>query len=75
MRKIATCFLAVLALMGCEKSNEKKHPLFTKLPSRHSSVFFQNKIEETEQINILAYEYTYNGGGVTSSNFKSFRFK
>lgn len=37
---------------------------FTQLSARQSGVRFVNKLTETEDQNVLAYEYFYNGGGV-----------
>lgn len=37
---------------------------FEKISSRKSGVKFQNKLVESQQTNILTYEYFYNGGGV-----------
>ncbi|GAB3997994.1 VCBS repeat-containing protein [Spirosoma daeguense] len=39
-------------------------PLFQLLPASHTNVTFRNDIDENEQLNVLAYEYFYNGGGV-----------
>lgn len=38
--------------------------LFQLLPSKSTNVKFNNNINETEGLNVLAYEYFYNGGGV-----------
>lgn len=37
---------------------------FEKMASRKTGVKFQNKLIESQQTNILTYEYFYNGGGV-----------
>jgi hypothetical protein len=47
-------------LISC---NQKK-TLFTSLPSNHTGINFQNKINESDSFNILDYLYFYNGGGV-----------
>ena len=39
-------------------------PLFTLLPAKHTGINFVNSIRENEALNVLAYEYFYNGGGV-----------
>ncbi len=49
----------------------KKLNFFTKLPSDHSGITFENTIQETPEINILNYEYTYNGGGVAAGDFNN----
>ncbi len=39
-------------------------PVFELLPSSATGIDFTNPIIESDQLNILAYEYLYNGGGV-----------
>lgn len=39
-------------------------PLFKLLPPEQSGVTFSNRIEEGLNLNVLMYEYLYNGGGV-----------
>jgi hypothetical protein len=48
--------------MSC--GNESIETLFTKLSSEKTGITFINVNIETEQNNILTYEYFYNGGGV-----------
>src|SRR6266513_3755057 len=46
---------------GCSNKNK---PVFTLLDSKTTGINFNNVSVENEQINILKYEYLYNGGGV-----------
>jgi hypothetical protein len=46
---------------GCTSKNK---PVFTLLNSKTTGINFNNISVENEQINILTYEYMYNGGGV-----------
>ncbi|MBO9200697.1 MULTISPECIES: VCBS repeat-containing protein [Niastella] len=39
-------------------------PLFELLSPKQTNIKFENHINETENLNVLAYEYFYNGGGV-----------
>ncbi|HEY4107549.1 VCBS repeat-containing protein [Puia sp.] len=39
-------------------------PLFQLLPAKETGIHFSNDIAETEELNVLSYEYFYNGGGV-----------
>jgi hypothetical protein len=39
-------------------------PLFELLTPKQTNIQFANRINETENLNVLAYEYFYNGGGV-----------
>jgi enediyne biosynthesis protein E4 len=43
--------------------------LFTQIPSEESGVTFRNDLAETEDLNIITYEYFYNGGGVAVADF------
>lgn len=52
----------VFLLAGCR--NETKNTVFTLLDNNKTGIHFKNISVENEQINILTYEYLYNGGGV-----------
>src|SRR6185369_2625774 len=39
-------------------------PLFELLSPKQTNIKFENHISESENLNVLAYEYFYNGGGV-----------
>ena len=41
-----------------------QQPLFKLLPSKETNIRFSNDVNETESLNVLSYEYFYNGGGV-----------
>ncbi len=45
--------------------------LFTLLPAEQTNVHFSNNIPESEQINILTYEYLHNGGGVATGDLNN----
>lgn len=61
---------------GCEDSDKNTRepisgfgtkneaPLFTLTDSDSTGLYFINEVNENEQLNILTYEYLYNGGGV-----------
>src|SRR5258706_1652213 len=57
---LAGCSLFFLS--GCR--NEKDKSVFTLLDNSTTGIHFNNISVENEQINILTYEYMYNGGGV-----------
>lgn len=81
----STVFL--ILIMGCKEKksdqlfetinynvNESFAPeqkLFTLLDSTATGISFTNPIVETEQINILTYEYLYNGGGVAAGDINN----
>ena len=39
-------------------------PLFTQMTSKQTGINFLNKIEEDDSLNVLTYEYLYNGAGL-----------
>ena len=66
-----TLFLAVIfylaySFAGC-KLGEK--PLFEKITETKSKIVFNNLIIENDSLNILDYEFLYNGGGVAVADF------
>lgn len=57
----------LFVLVGC--SDQKEPLIFERL--NNDDIVFVNKIEETPDINIFKYEYTYNGGGVAAADFNN----
>ncbi|MDJ1505800.1 VCBS repeat-containing protein [Xanthocytophaga agilis] len=58
-------FLSLLLYSGCaERTAEKQTALFESLPSSHTGITFTNRLQESQQLNIVTFEYFYNGGGV-----------
>ncbi|NML66054.1 VCBS repeat-containing protein [Hymenobacter sp. RP-2-7] len=55
--------LAVL-FTGVARRGAAQQPLFTLLDAKETGIAFNNAISESEALNILSYEYFYNGGGV-----------
>jgi hypothetical protein len=51
----------ISSLLSCGK---KKKTLFTQMPASQTGINFRNDIIESEDYNVLTYEYIYNGGGV-----------
>lgn len=62
---ILTALFLLIFLAGC---TEKK-TLFTKLNATESDLNFENKIIETPELNVLRYQYIYNGGGIAAGDF------
>ena len=58
--KIFVIFFLFLNLVACKKDSSQ----FTLMSSENTGVHFVNDLTETQQTNILTYEYAYNGGGV-----------
>jgi hypothetical protein len=49
-------------LFSCKNSSNS--PLFRLVSAEESGVNFNNLVEENEELNLLKYQYMYNGGGV-----------
>ena len=57
--QVVIAVLWLLASPACAQST-----LFQLLPANQTNITFSNDIDENESLNVLAYEYFYNGGGV-----------
>jgi enediyne biosynthesis protein E4 len=60
-------FLFILLLLLCQCQQNKT--LFTQLPAEETGITFSNRIAENDTLNILTFEYVYNGGGVGIGDF------
>ncbi|WP_109302485.1 CRTAC1 family protein [Aquimarina sp. AU474] len=63
MGKIVLIVFVVISLFSCS-GNQEKGSLFDSVKPEITKVTFQNKVESTEDLNILDYLYFYNGAGV-----------
>lgn len=52
-------------------SCNEDHPLFTQIHSDQSGIHFNNKIQQTDSINVLDFENIYNGGGIGVGDFNN----
>ncbi|MEB0263414.1 MULTISPECIES: VCBS repeat-containing protein [unclassified Mucilaginibacter] len=48
-----------------------QQPLFKLLPGAQTGIKFSNDIVEKESLNVLSYEYFYNGGGVATGDINN----
>ena len=64
--RCALLALLLAGLTGCDRGEDATHAsaLFTRVDPEASGVTFANTIEETMEVNVLTFEYLYNGGGV-----------
>lgn len=62
--------LAFIIVAGAS-SCENKSSLFTNIPSSKSGIHFNNRILETDSVNVLDFENVYNGGGVGVGDFNN----
>jgi len=56
-------FLGTLAFLGMALGSWAQQPLFSLLSAQETGISFNNAVSESEALNILSYEYFYNGGG------------
>ncbi len=63
---VFTLFLISLSIYSC-----KEKSLFTELESAETGITFSNRIAENDTLNILTFEYVYNGGGVAMGDFNN----
>lgn len=69
--------LLAIMFLGCKQKEssipssvaEPMPPLFTLLKPEQTNIYFQNKLTEGLNANVLVYEYLYNGGGVAAGDF------
>lgn len=57
-------YVGVLAAILCFEAHTNAQPLFQLTSPKETNVKFVNEISENENLNVLAYEYFYNGAGV-----------
>ena len=62
--KPGSCWLMMALLYPFFTPAQAQSPLFQLLPPAQTGVDFVNQIDENESLNVLSYEYFYNGGGV-----------
>lgn len=60
---------ALLALLVCLSCQEPR--LLSEIPPSHSGLDFQNTLREDEFMNILTFEYFYNGAGVAVADMNA----
>lgn len=67
MKHIFLLLLLVLFITSCNTET----PIFEQLTVEESGIDFSNRIAENDSINILSYDYVYNGGGVGIADFNN----
>ncbi len=75
---ISVLAFCLLTFFGCKKESnivtnadvsESEERLFSLLPPSTTNIHFQNFLKEDLNVNVLMYEYLYNGGGVAVGDF------
>ncbi len=68
MSRLIGLFLILLFfLTSCNRKKE----LFERMPAEYTGVTFSNRITENDSINILRFDYIYNGAGVGVADFNN----
>jgi hypothetical protein len=63
--------LFVSCMFSSVTAQQHSSPLFSALPASSTGIAFQNRIVESPGVNIITYEYFYNGGGVAAGDFNN----
>src|ERR1700710_975492 len=68
-----TTYITTILFTSCSspaEKNEAKRPdsLFALLPPEQTNIQFNNTLQEGLNMNVLMYEYFYNGGGVAAGD-------
>ncbi|CCG98702.1 ASPIC/UnbV domain protein [Fibrella aestuarina BUZ 2] len=61
--------LSLIALLQACQFGQK--PLFSLLPADETGITFANRIVDNDSMNIIDFEYIYNGGGVALGDFNN----
>jgi enediyne biosynthesis protein E4 len=67
MKHIFLAAIVCMMAMSCKQQTT----LFEEINPEKSGLQFNNLITETEELNVLNYEYIYNGGGVGIGDFNN----
>src|SRR5262245_51322225 len=72
MMKSGLLYLSTLILCSCAAfAQQPAKPLFRLVPSTESGTNFANILRESPNLNIITYEYFYNGGCVGLGDFNN----
>ncbi|MEW7290204.1 CRTAC1 family protein [Aquimarina sp. 2304DJ70-9] len=70
MKKSFYYIILIIGLSNCKQEGEKNY-LFTYVSPSISNIDFKNTIEENDKINVIDFQYCYNGGGVGIGDFNN----
>lgn len=68
-RYFLICVGLSILVLQCNKEHAGQDRLFELLPPQYTGVDFQNVITPNDTLNLLNFEYMYNGGGVGIGDF------
>ncbi len=64
MKRFSAIILLCILFSGCQKKAILRGRLFTPVEPSATGIDFINRVEDSDQLNIIKYLYFYNGGGV-----------
>jgi len=71
MKNNCVNLIILLILISLTSCNQDKGKLFTSLSHKRTGINFINLIKDSENFNVLDYEYFYNGGGVAAGDINN----
>ncbi|WP_342085953.1 VCBS repeat-containing protein [Dyadobacter sp. OTU695] len=71
MARPLSLFVCIAGLIGACTSKKNDQKLFELLSPDETGIHFNNRLHEDDQLNILTYEYFYNGGGVGAGDINN----
>lgn len=69
LKIVSLVLISIVSNVACLFAQQNS--LFTNLPATETGVTFQNRLVESPGVNIITYEYFYNGGGVGAGDFNN----
>ena len=69
MKKLLYTLLIPLTIVSCTRKQDSR--LFTSLPASMTGIEFQNRLTESEELNIVEYLYFNNGAGVAAGDINN----
>src|SRR5215207_8259209 len=67
MHRFLYIIIIIITLSSCHSNDT----LFREIKPSTSGIHFKNEIIEDDKLNILKYEYLYNGGGIGVGDFNN----
>ncbi|WP_341294277.1 VCBS repeat-containing protein [Catalinimonas locisalis] len=69
MNKIVRISLFVICLLGCQSEQQQDEHMLRLVLPEESGLSFTNVLQESPELNIITFEYFYNGAGVGVGDF------
>ncbi|SNS16843.1 Repeat domain-containing protein [Belliella buryatensis] len=70
-KKVPTLLIFLFLLNSCTLQDDVSNEYLEIVEPKFSGIHFQNTIIENDSLNILSYEYLYNGGGVAAGDLNN----